>query len=177
MPTPYDDQGGFVVLQDPGGNEMCVFPGDAGGAIARPFALCVDSAEPVEAARWWHGVLGGRIGDGPDGTPRYVHDAAGLDGIVLKFVPVDDERVVKNRCHWDVTTDDVDELVARGATVVRARGDGIDWTVLADPQGNEFCAFGRALSRSSASVRVRPVRREHGVDGGEVLGGQRPVHR
>ena len=50
--------------------------------------------------------------------------------------------IVKNRCHWDVTTDDVDQLVARGATR-RARPDGDDtfWTVLADPQGNEFCAF------------------------------------
>jgi hypothetical protein len=35
----------------------------------------------------------------------------------------------------------VDELVALGATVQRARGDDIEWDVLVDPEGNEFCVF------------------------------------
>ena len=35
-------------------------------------------------------------------------------------------------------------LVDAGATVLRARDDEIGWTVLADPEGNEFCAFGEA---------------------------------
>jgi hypothetical protein len=59
----------------------------------------------------------------------------------MKFVRVSDERVVKNRWHWDVTTADVDALVAAGATLLRPRDDEISWTVLGDPQGNEFCAF------------------------------------
>jgi hypothetical protein len=133
----------FAVLRDPGGNELCAFPGDVddGRGLARPFALCVDSAAPVEAAHWWQTIIGGRIGDGPDGSPRYLHHGAGLGELIMKFVPVDDERVVKNRCHWDVTTDDVEALVAAGATVVRRPDADIDWTVLADPQGNELCAF------------------------------------
>jgi hypothetical protein len=49
---------------------------------------------------------------------------------------------VKNRVHIDVATDDVDALVAHGARVLRARGDGgLGWTILADPDGNEFCAM------------------------------------
>ena len=52
-----------------------------------------------------------------------------------------DDRIVKNRWHWDVTTDDVAGLVAAGAVVVRPPDADIRWTVLADPQGNEFCAF------------------------------------
>ena len=32
-------------------------------------------------------------------------------------------------------------LVPAGATVLRAQDDEIGWTVLADPEGNEFCAF------------------------------------
>ena len=28
-----------------------------------------------------------------------------------------------------------------GATVLRERDEDIRWTVLADPEGNEFCAF------------------------------------
>jgi hypothetical protein len=35
----------------------------------------------------------------------------------------------------------VPDLVAAGATVLRARDDAIGWTILADPDGNEFCAF------------------------------------
>jgi predicted enzyme related to lactoylglutathione lyase len=41
-----------------------------------------------------------------------------------------------------VETDALDALVSHGAQVLRAKGDdGIGWTVLADPDGNEFCAF------------------------------------
>lgn len=60
------------------------------------------------------------------------------------FTPVPEPKTVKNRVHWDVLLDDatVDDLVAAGATVLRRPDDEIDWTVLADPEGNEFCAFG-----------------------------------
>jgi uncharacterized protein YndB with AHSA1/START domain len=139
------DHGTWAVLGDPEGNEFCVFPEMDGrrgdGPPARVFALCVDSAEPEALARWWASLIGGDVGPGPDGTPRWLHGAAGLDEITMKFVPVQDERVVKNRWHWDVTTEDVGALVSAGATLVRPADDEIRWTVLADPQGNEFCAF------------------------------------
>jgi hypothetical protein len=32
-------------------------------------------------------------------------------------------------------------LLARGATSLRVPDDDIDWHVLADPEGNEFCVF------------------------------------
>ena len=41
----------------------------------------------------------------------------------------------------DVTVTDVAPLVAAGAVVVREPGEEIRWHVLADPEGNEFCAF------------------------------------
>jgi hypothetical protein len=34
-----------------------------------------------------------------------------------------------------------EELLALGATLVRKRGGDIEWDILADPEGNEFCAF------------------------------------
>lgn len=43
-----------------------------------------------------------------------------------------------------MTLDDgvrLDDLVARGARVLRAQDDEIGWTVMADPEGNEFCVF------------------------------------
>jgi hypothetical protein len=32
-------------------------------------------------------------------------------------------------------------LLDAGATLLRAKDDEIHWHVLADPEGNEFCAF------------------------------------
>jgi hypothetical protein len=127
----------WVVLADPEGGEFCVFDGSQG----EPSALVVDSPDPVSIARWWADVLGAHPTTGPDGALRWVADVPGLPFDVVKFVGVDDPRVVKNRNHWDVVCDDVPGLVARGARVLREPDDEIDWHVLSDPQGNEFCAF------------------------------------
>jgi hypothetical protein len=136
------EHGDWSVLGDPEGNEFCAFPGETpAGAAARAFAICVDSADPVPLAAWWQARLGGEIGPGSDGRPRWLHGARGLEDLILKFVPVADRRVAKNRSHWDVATDDLAGLVAAGASVVREQDDEIEWTVLRDPQGNEFCAF------------------------------------
>jgi hypothetical protein len=139
--------GGDAVLRDDGratiwvngvpeGNEFCAFPGPGPAAVA----LCTDSAEPEPLARWWADLTGAAVGPGPDGVPRYLHDVPGLGPLTWKFVPVTDPRTAKNRWHWDVFAH-VPDLVAAGATVPRARDDAIGWTILADPDGNEFCAF------------------------------------
>ncbi len=54
---------------------------------------------------------------------------------------VPEGRTAKNRVHLDVHTGDVAELVARGATVVN--DTDFRWTVMLDPEGQEFCAFVR----------------------------------
>jgi hypothetical protein len=43
--------------------------------------------------------------------------------------------------HWDVDSGDVPDLVGRSATILREPDDEVTWTVLADPEGNEFWAF------------------------------------
>lgn len=135
---------GWTVLADPEGNELCAFDGAAGAPDdppARPFALCVDSDRPVELAVWWGALTGARLGPGPDGSPRWLHGLGWASyEIIWKFVPVLDERVEQNRVHWDVRGDP-DAVVAAGATVLRAPGRDIDWTVLQDPQQNVFCVF------------------------------------
>jgi catechol 2,3-dioxygenase-like lactoylglutathione lyase family enzyme len=127
----------WTVLADPEGNELCVFP----GGRAEPTALVADAADAVGLTAWWADVLGARPMEAPDGTLRWLGDVPGLPFDVWKFVPVPDEKVVKNRWHWDVTSGDVQALVSRGAQVLREPDDDIRWHVLADPEGNEFCAF------------------------------------
>jgi hypothetical protein len=145
----------WTVLGDPEGNELCAFADPEGealaaGAPAKVFALCVDSDRPEELAAWWQARLGGTLVPGPDGARRWIDGARGLEAFTFKCVRVGDERVAKNRSHWDVTSvgtdgrseaDQVAELVDLGATVRRPHDDEVGWTVLADPQGNEFCLF------------------------------------
>jgi catechol 2,3-dioxygenase-like lactoylglutathione lyase family enzyme len=127
----------WTVLADPEGNELCVFP----EGQQAPTALVVDAVDPVSVAAWWADVLGARPVEAPDGVLRWLDDVTGLPYDVWKFVPVTDAKTVKNRWHWDLTCDDVDGLVARGATVLRKPDGAAQWHVLADPEGNEFCVF------------------------------------
>jgi len=137
--TVHAEQDGYTVLADPEGHEMCAFPGES-ETPATVFAWCTDSADPAPIAAWWASVTGATIGPGPDGTPRYLHGVPGLGDLIWKFVPVDDDRVVENRVHWDLDGD-VATLEAAGATVVRRPDDDIAWTVMRDPDGNVFCCF------------------------------------
>ena len=50
-------------------------------------------------------------------------------------------KTVKNRIHWDETVPAVAPLVAARARLLREPSGDIGWHVLADPEGNEFCAF------------------------------------
>jgi hypothetical protein len=59
----------------------------------------------------------------------------------LDFVKVPEPKTVKNRIHMDLAVGDIEPLLDLGATVVRPQGGDIAWHVLADPEGNEFCAF------------------------------------
>ena len=58
----------------------------------------------------------------------------------LVFVRVPEEKAVKNRVHLDLGADDreaeVQRLLALGARRVADHGS---WTVMQDPEGNEFC--------------------------------------
>ncbi|MGL5444803.1 MAG: VOC family protein, partial [[Mycobacterium] stephanolepidis] len=133
----------WVVMADVEGNEFCAFldPGLESDTPAKLFAVCTDSDRPVEIAQWWHGLVGGTLTPGSDGTLRWLRGAAGWGELIWKFVRVADERVVKNRWHWDVRADAA-ELVHDGARALRGPDTDIRWTVLTDPDGNEFCAFG-----------------------------------
>ena len=133
----------WTLMADPEGGEFCAFVRE-GEISQRLYEIGIDTGDSAEAAHriaaWWADVLGARLVDDESGY-SYVDRVPGAPYGSLDFAPVPEPKTVKNRLHLDVTTGSVDDLVAAGATVLRAKDDEIGWTVLADPDGNEFCAF------------------------------------
>ncbi len=114
-----------------------------GGMAAEFKDLCLDANDHQALADWWCAALGYRRHD-PDGDPASpvpIEDPAGR-GPLIWINPVPERKTVKNRMHLDVWGS-TEELLAAGATLVRARDEDIGWDVLADPEGNEFCVFAR----------------------------------
>ncbi|GAA4725001.1 VOC family protein [Nocardioides endophyticus] len=139
--TPLDlDSFAWKVLRDPEGGELCVFPREKVPA-RRLYEIGIDCADPAGLAAWWAGLIGGRWElDEEDGCASLAEiPGAPFESLVFAHVP--EPKTVKNRIHWDVATTDLGLLTAYGAQVLRSPDDEVVWTVLADPDGNEFCAF------------------------------------
>jgi hypothetical protein len=106
--------------------------------------ICID---------WWAPLLGYRVRpwtnddlarlaeqglSGPTEDPSVAADPPeGPDGMTVWFLKVPEPKVAKNRVHLDLWGD-ADAIVASGATLIAKLPK---WTVLADPEGNEFCVF------------------------------------
>ena len=116
-------------------------------APARFKDLCLDALDHQKLADWWCTALGYVRRDSlePDGEPRPadwpvpIVDPSGR-GPLMWIVPVPEPKMVKNRMHFDVLGDTA-ALLRAGAAMVRFQDDDIEWDVLADPEGNEFCVF------------------------------------
>lgn len=137
-----DDSFGWIVMADPEGGEFCVFVRQE-PVSQRLYEIVLDTGDSPQAsasiASWWGQVLGAHVVHDERGF-SYVDEIPGAPFDSLDFIPVPEPKRVKNRIHLDVLTADVDAVVAAGARV-RREDDGIGWAVLADPDGNEFCAF------------------------------------
>jgi catechol 2,3-dioxygenase-like lactoylglutathione lyase family enzyme len=105
-------------------------------------SVAIDCADPGRLAEFWSAALGtpvqGTFGDfvilqRPDRGGPFV---------ILQRVP--EPRTGKNRLHVDLTgeprAEAVPRLTALGATVIGEHEvPGLAWTILADPEGNQFC--------------------------------------
>jgi hypothetical protein len=138
----------WTVLADPEGNEFCVLePRDVYQDTGPVAAVLTDCADPDSLARFWSQAAGWPV-------VRSVGELTGLRspegvGPYLEFLRVPGGKTVKNRWHPDVAPFLGDESPAE---VTRLRGLGAaladvgqnaetTWTVLADPEGNEFCVL------------------------------------
>ncbi|WP_419996680.1 VOC family protein [Streptomyces boninensis] len=105
--------------------------------------LALDARDHHALAAWWCRAMGYEIREGreerPAEWPIPIHDPQDRAPVIW-INPVPEPKTVKNRMHLDVWGR-TDELLALGATLIRRRDDKIDWDVLADPEGNEFCVF------------------------------------
>ncbi|WP_024877104.1 VOC family protein [Saccharomonospora piscinae] len=112
---------------------------------ARVLAVAVDCADAEALADFWRRVLG-------TAPPRRWPEADGLTYVelpgdpTLVFQPVPEVKSGKNRLHLDIAPAEggrdaeVERLVGLGARVL-ANDERHPWTVLADPEGNEFCVL------------------------------------
>jgi len=102
----------------------------------------VDARDPQALAEWWREALGWVFVNEDSGELEIRSSPDRLPGLL--FVPVDDEKTVKNRLHLDFRPDDRDAEVERLLALGATRADigqeaSLPWVVLADPEGNEFC--------------------------------------
>ena len=143
-----DGERHWWVLADPEGNVFCAMPPappewNAAVEVPTPFEMVVDCSDPDAIAGWWAARFGVEVGSREGRPERWLQGVPGLPFYAWVFAPVPEPKTVKNRMHWDVdlAADDPAALVAAGAGVLREPDDEISWWVMADPEGNEFCAF------------------------------------
>jgi predicted enzyme related to lactoylglutathione lyase len=120
------------------------------GMTSRIAVIAIDAIEPRPVAEFWAAVLGWQIaGEDADGISIAPTDAAWPTIDVCK---VPERKGIKNRLHLDLRADgttaeeEVKRLLAMGARPVDVgQGSDASWTVLADPEGNEFCVLSRSV--------------------------------
>jgi len=137
------DRGDATAMADPEGNEFCVL--DARYAETGPIAaVVVDCADPRAMARFWGAATDWTVHTVAD-DEAVLRSAKGV-GPYLRFRRTSDAKTVWNRVHLDLRPypgDDPEKEITRlrdlGASVIDLGRDDLPWTVLADPEGNEFC--------------------------------------
>ncbi|WP_328581778.1 VOC family protein [Streptomyces sp. NBC_00370] len=108
--------------------------------------IVIDAHDLPALARFWSQVLDWRI---LSERPREVVIGPSETAPVgICFMPVPDRKTTKNRLHLDLTPSaedreaEIARVLALGATRVDVGQSGTEsWTVLADPEGNEFCVI------------------------------------
>jgi len=106
--------------------------------------IVVDAHDLPGPARFWTQAPGRKVLSGRENEIVTGPDENAPAGMC--FMPVTDPETVKNRVHLDLTSSaadrdqEIDRLLAPGARRAGIGQAGAEsWTVLADPEGNEFC--------------------------------------
>jgi hypothetical protein len=119
--------------------------------------VAMDARDDSAVGRFWAQALGwGVSSEGPGVTNVEPVGFAYPDpvAVCIDVLAVPEPKTVKNRVHLDLATTSAAhqaDLVARlrdlGATPADVGQGDVPWTVLADPEGNEFCVERSARER------------------------------
>lgn len=120
---------------------------------------CIDCADPYALAQFWSQVLD--IPMDPEDSPD--DEETGFDtgpGQSLLFLKVPESKVVKNRLHVCLEPQqrrdtEIERLLSIGATMHddQRKPDGTGWSVLRDPEGNEFCVLRSSEERTTSGLK------------------------
>ena len=105
------------------------------------YAITIDVNDLETCARFWSQVLGADVLYQNEQYLRLGHKGE-RPTVLLQKVP--ERHKEKNRVHIDLDVRDLDAAVSRvlglGGHKIRQLNEyGIEWVVMADPDGNEFC--------------------------------------
>ena len=108
----------------------------------RPSGIVFDADDVPALAEFWRQATEYEVKTSGELFAHLVPQGIDLKHIFVFKVP--EGKTAKNRCHIDFETDDreaeVERLVSAGAMKVADHmREGFNWTVLQDPEGNEFC--------------------------------------
>ncbi len=140
----------WEVMADPEGNEFCVLdPRPVYLGLGPVAAVVADCRDPAAVAGFWQLATGWVPGDSVASSAGAVslRSPAGV-APYLELLPSADAKTAKNRLHLDVAPFPGDDQAAAVAALLSAGavpadvGQGpVSWTVLADPEGSEFCVL------------------------------------
>ena len=118
-------------------------------------SLTVDCHDPRAVARFWSAALDWPILHDSDEEVLVAPFDERKPGVFpVLFLKNPDDKRVKNRWHFDLAPDDQAAEVARLASLGARRADigqgEVDWVVMADVEGNEFCVLKSLPKEESA---------------------------
>lgn len=128
-------------------SEPAAAGGRADAAPLRMTEVVIDCADHGRVVDFWAAALGYERREVNEQYVALVPPVREPGRPPLLFQKVPEPKTAKNRVHLDfrapVMADEVARLVALGARLIAERSLGdFAWTVLADPEGNEFCISG-----------------------------------
>ncbi len=111
---------------------------------SRVYTITMDAHDPAALAEFWRRALDYRV-TVTTAEEVVIEPMGDTPGSPILFGAAPDEKVVKNRLHFDLAPDDqaaeVERLLALGARHTDIGQGEVPWVVLADPEGNEFCVL------------------------------------
>jgi predicted enzyme related to lactoylglutathione lyase len=107
--------------------------------------ITLDCADPLKMSAFWAAAFEQPVAD--EANEFFAKILPWNGGPSYFFIRVAEGKTAKNRLHLDLSADDreveVARLISLGATQVAEKDEwDVQWTVMNDPEGNEFCVSG-----------------------------------